>query len=115
MERSSNQGDVEAARDLLLRVYWNRLSRLASDQAAEQIVRAGLKGEPRLAETALIYLSRFGGRGKDAQARRTKLTAVPGIRKRILAPERIRLVAIQDPAHFWMHVETVLGESESDG
>ena len=80
-----------------------------------QVVNAGLSGDARFAEPALIYLSVQGGSASDVIATRAKLVNLPGIRDRNRAPELVRLAAIQNPGTFWKQVENVLSESSGDG
>lgn len=115
LEKLSEQGDVKAARDLLLRINWKRLEGRAPDHVVTQVVNAGLSGDARFAEPALIYLSGQGGSGRDVIAARSKLVNLPGIRDHIRAPELVRLAAIQNPKTFWTEVEKVLDESHADG
>ena len=115
LEKLSGKGDLRAARDLLLRINWKRLDGRAPDHVVTQVVNAGLLGDARFAEPALIYLSARGGSSNDVIATRTKLVSLPGIRDRIRAPELIRLAAIQNPGTFWKQVETVLAKSRGDG
>ncbi|WP_415922264.1 tetratricopeptide repeat protein [Tateyamaria sp. SN6-1] len=115
LERLSADGDVEAARDLMQRINWRRLNNPAPAPVVDLVVQAGLRWDPRFAEPALIYLSRYGGREHDAMTLRSRLIDVPGIRHRVVAPERIRLAAVRSPQRFWSQAEIILGDSSGEG
>lgn len=115
LEKLSKQGDVKSARDLLLRINWKRLDGRAPYHVVTQVVNAGLSGDARFAEPALIYLSGQGGSASDVISLRAELVDLPGVRDRIRAPELVRLAAIQTPETFWTKVEEVLAQSEGEG
>lgn len=114
LEWMINDGDKTAARDLAVRVNWGRLMPPISDRAQAQIVKEGLAGDAKFAEAALVYLARHGGESAETVQTRALLANVPGIRPRVLSPERIRLAAIQSPRRFWSKVEEVLDDTETE-
>ena len=114
LERMAQNGDKNAARDLLVRFNWKRLRGQASDTVVEQVVRAGLAGEARFAAPALIYLARQPRKSHGETRTRTMLAEVSGIPDRILAPELVRLAADTTPRQFWSKVEDVLADTDTE-
>ncbi|MEP5154659.1 SEL1-like repeat protein [Planktotalea sp.] len=110
----AQSGDKNAARELVVRVNWGRINASVPDAIVEQVVQAGLDGDERFAEVALVYLSRQNAKSKTALATRAKLADIPGIRDRIRSAEQVRLAAELHPGHFWSHVEDVLSETDDE-
>ncbi len=107
-------GDVQAARDLLLRYNWNRLAGQAPAQVVKRVVQLGLEGDARFAETALVYLARRKDKRVETLEQRSALARVPGIRSHILLKESVRLAADRRPARFWLEVEDLLEEADPE-
>ena len=107
-------GDADAARELLLRYNWNRIHGRAPDHIVTRVVQTGLDGNARFAEAALVYLSRQNDKRTDIISQRNALIEVPGIRRRTLLSERIRLAADIRPERFWTETENVLQEAENE-
>ncbi|MFK7878182.1 hypothetical protein [Roseobacter sp.] len=114
LESLSVRGDQNAARELVVRINWHRLSAPASDIAIAQVVQAGLAGEVRFAETALVYLARHGKKNEETLGTRFALANIPGVRDRVLSPELIRLAADAHPAQFWSKSEEILEQTETE-
>ncbi|WP_299627262.1 hypothetical protein [uncultured Tateyamaria sp.] len=110
LEQLAAAGDAQAARDLIQRHNWGRLPGSAPERVVAQVVAAGLSGDARFAEAALVYLARLGG--TKGTKLRQDLAAVPGISDRVLSAERIRIAALIAPSQFWTRVEATLAETE---
>ncbi|WP_425090847.1 hypothetical protein [Tropicimonas sp. S265A] len=115
LERLAASGDIRAAYDLAARSNWGRLNGPVPDTALAQVVRAGLEGDARFAEVALVYLSRHGDKSAATLATRARLANIPGMRPTVRSVERIRLAAEAEPAKFWTRVEEIMAETEVDG
>lgn len=112
LESLATGGDQNAARDLLVRINWKRLSGTAPVAAVSQVVDAGVQGDPRFAEVALVYLGRHGSKSKETMQTRAALAQVAGIPDRALSPERVRLAADTHPRQFWSKVEDILAQTQ---
>ncbi len=113
LESLAAQGDKNAARDLVVRSNWGRLTGQVSAAAIGTVVQVGLEGDARSAEAALVYLSRVSDKREASLQTRAALADVQGVRDRVLSVERIRLAAEQTPRQFWTKVEAILSDTET--
>ncbi|WP_299600039.1 hypothetical protein [uncultured Tateyamaria sp.] len=110
----ARDGDANAARDLLLRYNWNRIRGQAPDHIVKRVVQIGLEGDARFAEAALVYLTRERDKRSQITRQREALISVPGIQRRTLLMERVRLAADLNPGRFWIETEKVLQDTETE-
>lgn len=114
LDALARDGDANAARDLLLRYNWNRIRGHAPDHIVDRVVQTGLEGDARFAEAALVYLTRAQVKRSPITQQREALISVPGIQRRTLLMERVRLAADMRPGRFWIETEKVLQDAETE-
>lgn len=113
LETLAADGEKNAARDLIMRLNWGRLIGPASARAVAQVVQAGLAGDARFAEAALVYLARRGDTSSQSLQTRVALARIPGMRERVLSTERIHLAALTHPRQFWSKVDEALADTDA--
>lgn len=107
-------GETQAAVDLLQRHNWKRLRGQAPDHLVNEVVLRGLKGETRAAEAALVYLTLHNDKDARITEMRRRLLSVPGLRGRIRWPQYVHLAADMRPEQFWSAAEEALNGAGSD-
>lgn len=97
--------NAKAAVPLLARYNWRRLPDPAHPTLVSVVEELALKGDPKAAETALVYLTRVEPNEID---RRLALFEVPGQSTVVRSSQEIALAGSIRPSEFWLEANRVL-------
>lgn len=97
--------NAKAAVPLLARYNWRRLPDPAHPTLVSFVEELALEGDPKAAETALVYLTRVE---PDEIDRRLALFEVPGQSTIIRSSQEIALARSMRPSEFWLEADRLL-------